>query len=99
MELEEDLDYKTLSNKDLLDLKEVTEQGLRHYDTILKNLHNENKKELELIIKEYELCKKYTLEDYQTLLQEMRGRNIDVKNEYIDTPIPQVTSNNGQISN
>jgi hypothetical protein len=81
----DDLDYKTLSNKDLLDLKEITEQGLRHYDRILKNLRDEyennNRRELEFVIKEYELCKKYTLEDYNLLLEEIKSRNLDVKND------------------
>jgi hypothetical protein len=73
--------YSSLSNKDLLDLKGITEEGLNHYDLILKNL-SEQKEEFEVIRKEYELCKKYTLEDYYKIIKEIKSRNLPLKNEY-----------------
>jgi hypothetical protein len=69
-----DEDYSTLSNKDLSDLKELTKKAIDHYDSMINN-QDLIKKAGEGYKMELELCKKYTLEDLETIEKEIESRN------------------------
>jgi hypothetical protein len=78
MDIDTEEDYSTLSNKDLTDLKDLTKKALDHYDSILSN-QDILKKEAGSFKMEIELCKKYTLEDYEKIQKEYEKRELDIK--------------------
>ena len=73
MDIEKD-DYTTLSNKDLSDLKKLTQQAVDHYNKVLKSPEL-MKEEAASVKMEFELCKKYTLMDLEEIEKEIESRN------------------------